>query len=58
MQQLAWQSAAVAKHEAETVDVFIDLGDMQTGELPVSGVSFQQFGLGLLVAQLSDILKH
>lgn len=47
MQQLAWQSAAVAKHEAETVDVFIDLGDMQTGELPVSGMSLQQFGLGL-----------
>ena len=47
MQQLAQQSAAVAKHEAETVEVFIDHQDMQTGELPVSGMSLQQFGLGL-----------
>ena len=58
MKQLAWQSAAVATHEAETVDVFIGLEDMQPGEFPVSGMSLQQFGLGLLVAQLSDIVKH
>ena len=50
MKQLAWQSAAVAKHEAETVDVFIDLGGVQTGELPLSGLSLQQFGIGLLLS--------
>ena len=50
MKQLAWQSAAVAKHAAETVDVFIDLGGVQTGELPVSGLSLLQFGIGLLLS--------
>ena len=49
MKQLAWQSAAVAKHEADLVDVCIELGGVQTGELPMSGLSLQQFGIGLLL---------
>ena len=56
MKQLAWQSAAVATHEAEKVDVFIDLGGVQTGVasewLIVSAVWYWA------IAQLSDILKH
>ena len=46
MKQLAWQSAAVATHETETVEVFIDLGDMQICELPVVACHFSSLALG------------
>ena len=50
MKQLAWQSAAVAKHEADMMDVSVELGGVQTGELPASGLSLQHFGIGLLLS--------